>query len=113
MIFFEHKFLDSENKVAEFRAVQNEEVLGECTLVLYGDSAEVTKVSVKENNIFIIDGLLKAAFHLAGLRGYYIGRCNVESIVFCLERMNLNKTENGYENDIPSILMGSCGNCHK
>lgn len=113
MIFFEHSFLDKENKIIEFKALENEEVLGECTLVLFEKYAEVTKVSFSEKNSFVVEGLLKAAFNLAANRGYYIGRCNVLSVSFCLDRMNFNKTENGYENDIPSILMGSCGNCHK
>lgn len=113
MIFFEHKFLDEENKVAEFKALENNEVLGECTLVLFKSHAEVTKVSYSENKAFVVEGLLKAAFNLAGLKGYYMGRCNIEKIAFCLDRMNFNKNENGYENDIPSILMGSCDKCHK
>lgn len=111
MIFFEHSFSDKESKIIEFKALENEEVLGECTLVLFEKYAEVTKVSFTENKSFVVEGLLKAAFNFASNRGYYIGRCNVDSIVFCLEGMNFNKVENGYENDIPSILMGSCANC--
>lgn len=113
MIFFEHKFLDKDNQVIEFKAVEDNEVLGECTLVLFENHAEVTKASYKENKAFVVEGLLKAAFHFAGLKGYFMGRCNVSGIEFCLNRMNFEKTANGYENDIPTILMGSCQNCSK
>lgn len=113
MIYFEHNFLDSDNKTVEFKALESSEILGECTLQLLDEYAEVTKVNFAENKPFIVEGLIKAAFNLAANRGYYIGRCNIPTIIFCLERMNFNKTENGYENDIPTILMGSCSDCCK
>ncbi len=113
MIYFEHRFIDSDNKIAEFFAIENGENLGECTLFLAGNFAEVTKVIFADNKEFIVEGLLKAAFNFAANRNYYMGRCNVCGIEFCLDRMNFSKTENGYENDIPSILAGSCKNCCK
>ncbi len=111
MIFFEHSYIDKDNKVAEFSALENNKISGSCTLVLTDKYAEITKLDYAENCAYIVEGLLKAAFNLAGLRGYYMGRCSVDNIEFCLKRLNFTKTENGYENDIPSILMGSCAGC--
>lgn len=113
MIFFEHNQIDSNGTVFEFKALDNEIILGECTLVILPQYAEVTKVSFNEDKKFIVEGLLKAAFNLAANRGSYMARCNISEITFCLDRMNFNKTENGYENDIPTVLMGSCKSCGK
>ena len=43
MIFFKNTVLDSEGKVIEFQALDNDILLGECTLVLGKKFAEVTK----------------------------------------------------------------------
>ena len=113
MIIFEHNAINSDTTVIEFKALENEQEYGKCILVLHNSIAEVTFVNYDENNSFIVEGLLKAAYNYAANRSYYIGRCSAENIDFALHKLGFYTAENGYENDIPSILMGSCKNCGK
>ncbi|MBR3815486.1 MAG: hypothetical protein IKJ27_02030 [Clostridia bacterium] len=114
MIFFENKPFDSCGTVVEFTASEDGKALGRCLLSLENDYAEVTELIF--DNGFLVDiaeGLIKSAFNYAANKCFYMGRCSVENIDFLLKAMNFVRTENGYENDIPSILMGKCGSCGK
>ncbi len=108
MVFFQHNEINE--STVKFKALEDDVVLGECTLIL-SDIAEVTDVTFDNNSIYVVEGLLKAAFYFAGLRGIFWGVCKDESIGFALRKLNFVKSEKGYENDIPTILQGSCGNC--
>ncbi len=108
MVFFEHTVID-ENKVI-FEAIEDGKVLGKCKLNI-NTNALVSDVTYEKSSVFVVEGLLKAAFYYAGLRGVFWGICTDESIDFLLRKLNFEKTPSGYENDIPTILQGSCGNC--
>lgn len=111
MIFFSHDFCDNINSVVKFTALDNGTELGKCTLVMNGIYAEVTELTFDRNNPFVVEGLIKSAFNLAANHSCYIGRCAVDDIRIFLDRMNFVCTDGVYENDIPSILMGSCKSC--
>ncbi len=109
MITFEHTEIDLDT--VKFTAVENESAIGNCTLRISSPFAEVSALSYCENKSYVIEGLIKAALYYASLNSCYIGRCNCTEIEYYVEKMNFIKSENGYENDIPSILMGSCSGC--
>ncbi len=111
MIFFKHDYSDTTESVVDFNALDGETNLGKCTLVMDGMYAEVTDLSFDRSNPFVVEGLLKAAFNLAANQNCYIGRCRISEISVFLDRMNFICTDGMYENDIPSILMGSCNSC--
>ena len=113
MIFFNHSKIDSDGKYIEFEALCDNKTLGKCTLFLGEDAAEITEISYDESNAYIIDGIIKAAFNYAANRNYYMGICSAEGADKYISAMNFCKTEKGYCNDIPSILMGSCKSCSK
>lgn len=113
MIFFKHTTIDNDERYIEFEALNDDRVLGKCTLFLAADTAEITEISYDENNAYIIDGIVKAAFNYAANRNYYMGICSAKGLDKYLSVMNFHKTEKGYCNDIPSILMGSCKSCIK
>lgn len=113
MVFFEHKYIDNDEKSVVFSAVENTVLLGKCILCINKEIAEITEVKYSDGNEYIVEGLIKSAFNFAANRNFYIGRCSAENIDFCLKRMNLIKYDGYYENDIPSILTGSCKGCSK
>lgn len=113
MIFFENKKLNENGTLVSFTAVENTDILGKCILSLESDYAEIIDISLVNDSYVIGDGLIKTAFNYAANKSFYMGRCNIEAILCLLETMNFNRTVNGFENDIPSILMGKCGCCGK
>ena len=113
MVFFKHKVIDTDEKHIEFEALCGAEILGKCVLSLADSVAEITEISLSEDDHNTVEGLVRAAFNYAANRNYYIGICNAEGVDKYLEKMNFSKTDKGFTNDIPSILMGSCKNCAK
>ncbi len=111
MIFFEHRIDKCNENEIEFEALVDGNSSGKCILILRDNIAEITEISYENNKPYILDGLVRAAFNFAANRNYYIGLCSAKGIDEHLIKMNFNKTEAGYSNDIPSILMGSCKNC--
>ena len=113
MVFFKHRVIDDTGKCVEFEAQCGGITEGKCTLCLNGDFAEITQITLTNPTPFTVEGLVKAAFNYAANRNCYIGICSAEGVEAYLEKMNFCKTEKGYSNDIPSILMGNCKNCAK
>ena len=113
MIYFKHTVIDSDGKQIRFEALSEDKIIGTCVLVLDKDAAKITEISYEESNAYIIDGIVKAAFNYAANRNYYMGLCSAKGADKYLSAMNFSKTEKGYYNDIPSILMGSCKGCTK
>ena len=111
MIFFKNTVLDSEGKVIEFQALDNDILLGECTLVLGEKFAEVTKLSFNSDSPFAGEGLLKSAYNYGAIKNYYMAKCSVKGIDSLLLRLGFEIKDEEYITDIPTILMGSCGSC--
>lgn len=112
MIFFKNTVSPQSENIIYFEAFENENPIGKCTLVLEEKIAYVTEVSYNSNAFYAAEGLLKSAFNYSCLKNYYIGRCTAQGVDSLLERMGFYKKDGVYENDIPSILMGSCGSCN-
>ena len=113
MVFFNHRAIDKTGRYIEFEAQCDGITEGKCILCLSDDFAEITEITLINPTLFTVEGLIRAAFNYAANRNYYIGICNAEGVEEYLEKMNFCKTEKGYSNDIPSILMGNCKNCSK
>lgn len=111
MIFFKHKQMDSDGKIIEFEAINGDIRDGKCTLNLCSDTAEITEIVLFNGNSDTVEGLVRAALNYAANRNYYMGMCTAEGVEEALDKMNFRKTDEGYINDIPSILMGSCKSC--
>ncbi len=111
MIFFEHRFTDNNEKLIEFSAIEDDKILGKCTLDINNEFALVNNIEFSDGNGYIVEGLIKSAFNYAANRNFFIGRCSADNAEFCFKRMNFVKCEGYYENDIPSILTGRCKGC--
>lgn len=108
MIFFK-PITDPEN-ISEiiFEAIEDENVSGNCKMFINGDKAEVISVSYNPDKSYLVEGLLKAAFNFACSKNCYMGYCKCKNISDILDKMNFQKENDTYYNDIPSILMGNC-----
>ena len=111
MIFFKNTVLDADGKVIEFQALDGEDILGECTLVLGEKFAEVTKLSFRADSHFAGEGLLKSAYNFAALKNYYMAKCSITCIDSLLLKLGFECDNGEYTTDIPTILMGNCGCC--
>ena len=111
MIYFKNTVSPENDKVIFFQALDGEESIGRCTLILEEKYANITELTFSD--VFAGEGLLKSAFNYACLRNYYMGRCTAENADKLLIKAGFQKVNGVYENDIPTILMGSCASCNK
>ena len=111
MIFFKSTVTEEDSRVIYFDAIDGEEALGSCTLVLGEKYAEVTELDFDQVSMFIAEGLLKSAYNYAALKNFYMAKCSVKGIEPLLKKLNFQLKDEEYINDIPSVLMGSCGSC--
>ena len=111
MIFFKSTVAAEDSRVVYFEAIDSDELLGVCTLVLGEKYAEVTKLYFNDNAMFIAEGLLKSAYNYAAIKNYYMAKCSVKGIDALLKKLNFQFKDGAYINDIPSILMGNCNSC--
>ncbi|MBQ3136125.1 MAG: hypothetical protein IJB74_01450 [Clostridia bacterium] len=106
MIYFKPENI-SEN-VTKFIAIEDEKSCGYCILKTDGNIADVYCLEFEKDKPYMVEGLLRSAYNFASLRNIYIGKCTCKNIDSFLDNMNFEKNEEGYINDIPTILTGSC-----
>lgn len=111
MIYFNNTILDKNGKVIQFDAIENDIILGSCTLILEEKFAEVTMLTFDKAAPYIAEGLIKSAFNYAAIKNYYIAKCGINDIETLLIRLGFKFQNGEYISDIPTILMGSCKNC--
>ncbi len=106
MVFFKPEALTEQ--ITKFTALEDSAECGCCFLKINADFAEVYELSFDRDKPFLVEGLLRSAFNSASLKGIYMGKCTCKNIDSFLDNMNFEKRDDGYVNDIPSILTGSC-----
>ena len=112
MIFFKNNLNPENPQEVFFEAVEDDLLLGKCTLFLEKSKATVKSISYDINKPYIAEGLIKSAFNYAALKNCYMGYCECENIDGFLDRLNLEKQDGIYFNDIPTILQGNCCKKH-
>lgn len=106
MLYFKPEEL-TEN-ITKFTAFEDDADNGYCLLRIERNSAEVYELNYTADKPYLVEGLLRSAFNFASLRNIYMGKCTCENINKFLDKMNFEKMDSIYINDIPSILTGSC-----
>ncbi len=106
MLFFKPNEL-TEN-VVKFIAYEDDAECGHCLLKTDSSFAEVYELEYDADKHYLVEGLLRSAFNYASLKNIYMGKCTCKNIREFLEKMNFDETDEGFINDIPTILMGSC-----
>ena len=98
---------ESANEVC-FEAIENDVVCGVCHMIYSSDKATVDFLSFDSNKAYLVEGLIKSAFNFAVMKSVYMGYCTCKNITAYLDKMNFEKQDGVYYNDIPSILQGNC-----
>lgn len=112
MIFFKNE-VNAENPCEIFFEALEEDIsFGSCKLILEKTKAVIKTIDFDKDKPFIAEGLIKSAFNYAALKNFYMGYCECENVDGFLDRMNLEKRDGVYFNDIPSILQGNCCKKH-
>ncbi|MBQ7118342.1 MAG: hypothetical protein IJN88_09045 [Clostridia bacterium] len=106
MIFFKPEKLSE--KITKFTALEDNSESGYCLLKSERDYAEIYELKYDSDKPYLVEGLIRSAFNFASLKNIYMGRCSCKNISSFLEKMNFEKNDEYYFNDIPTILTGSC-----
>lgn len=108
MIFFKPCEVLSAECTASFQAFQNADKLGECRLLLNGDTADVYFLEYDEARPEIGEGLLKSAYNYAANRGAYMGTLSAKDSGSAHLYLNFEEKDGVLLNDLPSLLAGHC-----
>ena len=108
MIFFKPREAFSSECTAVFEAMQDEDKLGECCLLIKGNTADVYTLDYEIDAPEIGEGLLKSAYNYAANRGAYIGTLSAKDFGKAHTFLNFEEKDGVLQNDIPSLLAGHC-----
>lgn len=108
MIFFKPTEILSGECTALFEAFQNEDKLGECHLLISGNTADVYKLDYDLSTPEIGEGLLKSAYNYGANHGAYIGTLSATDFGMAHTFLDFEEKDGIIQNDIPSLLAGHC-----
>lgn len=108
MIFFAPHTVESDDCTAYFEALDGETVLASCRLLISGSTADVFELSLNGADAEIGEGLLRASYNYAANKGAYWGVCSAKGAEQVTARLRFETVNGRPENDIPTLLSGSC-----
>ena len=92
--------------------MENEKVLGSCYFRMDKSAVEILNLDFPQDMPAFGEGLIRSALNFAANRGAYMAKCCCTNATVILERMRFEKDGDCYMGDIPTLLGGTCGNCH-
>lgn len=108
MIYFKPTVVNSSSCTAVFEALEGEDKLGECRLLLNGSYADVYSLSFSKKTPEIGEGLLRSAYNYAANHSAYIGTLSAKEPENASKLLNFEFSNGVYFNDIPTLLSGTC-----
>ncbi len=108
MIYFAPHIVGSADCTAYFEALDGETSLGVCRLRIDGVTADVYEIKLSDGGAEIGEGLLRAAYNFAANKGAYWGVCSAKGAEQVTARLRFETVNGRPENDIPTLLSGSC-----
>ena len=109
MIIFEPSEQSIAKDTVRFTAKDGTSTIGFCDLSLQNGFADIVAVQLQTNDLSIGEGLLRAAFHFAANRGYYMGRFLTADCNSVRSLLPFELKDGVWCNDIPTLLSGTCG----
>lgn len=94
-----------------FASFEDGEMTGKAYFKIDGFFCEVYKVEFPQDKLYLFQGLLRSVFNYATDTNAYIGKLTDESCFDKAETMNFIFDGKCWSNDIPTLLMGTCGSC--
>ena len=113
MLFFEPTLMNNDTCTAVFTAKDGDTALGTCELLLHDAVADIAAIRLSTEDLSIGEGLLRAALNFAANRGYYMAVCTAKNADAVRARLPFEEKNGRFQNDIPSLLAGTCGNIDK
>lgn len=92
---------------------EGEDVIGKCSFVIDGYSLLVKTVDFDKDKPDIGEGLLRSALNFGANRNAYYAYCSCENVTEIMKLMGFEENDGVFSGDIPTLLGGSCGCCHK
>lgn len=108
MIYFAPNIVDTPDCTAYFEALDGETSLGVCKLRIDGVTADVYEIELSDGSAEIGEGLLRAAYNFAANKGAYWGVCSAPDAEAVTKRLRFETVNGRPENDIPTLLSGTC-----
>ncbi len=108
MIFFNPTEVLTAECTAIFEAFCGTDKLGECRLLVDGNTGDVFFLAYDIESPEIGEGLLKSAYNYAANRGAYIGTLSAKDSGKAHTYLNFECKNGVYANDIPTLLAGHC-----
>lgn len=92
---------------------EGEDVIGKCSFVIDGYLLKVKTVDFDKDKPDIGEGLLRSALNFGANRNAYYAYCSCENVTEIMKLMGFEENDGVFSGDIPTLLGGSCGCCHK
>lgn len=92
-----------------FAANEGGEVKGKAYFRIDGLFCDIYKVEYPEKELYLFQGLIRSVFNYATGYNAYIGKLTDESCYDKAQTMNFIFDGKCWSNDIPTLLMGTCG----
>ena len=108
MIFFKPTEVLTGECTAIFEAFSGADKLGQCRLLIDGNTGDVFFLEYDVSYPEIGEGLLKSAYNYAANHGAYIGKLSAKDSGRAHTFLNFEFKNGVYSNDIPSLLAGHC-----
>lgn len=94
-----------------FAAYEEGEITGKAYFRMEGFFCDVYKMEFPSDKLYLFQGLLRSVFNYATNYNAYIGKLTDESCFNKANTMNFIFDGKCWSNDIPTLLMGTCGDC--
>lgn len=109
MIYFKPNVLTTASCTVRFQAIDDDQILGTCDLLLHDDLADIVAVRLNHNDLSVGEGLFRTAYNFAANRGFYIGCCSAADHEAVRSMFPFEWKNGMWRNDIPTLLAGTCG----
>lgn len=94
-----------------FAAYENDEMTAKAYFSIDGLFCDVYKIECDKDKLYIFQGLLRSVYNYAAGQNAYVGKLSDKDFFDKADTMNFIFDGKCWSNDIPTLLIGSCGCC--
>lgn len=95
----------------EFSSFEDGEVTAKALFKIDGLFCDVYKIDCPKDKLYLFQGILRSVYNYATGTNAYIGKLSDESWFDKADTMNFVFDGKCWSNDIPTLLIGTCGTC--
>ncbi len=109
---FPTRSLDGEGVYGAYTALENDLPLGKCLVRVQGNECRILQIETQSADALLCELLVRAALHFAANRGAFTARCALPQYKSTLLTLGFREQDGEFCGEIPTLLQGSCQNCH-